>query len=234
LARYKDAIATFAAGDLAVIFTPDDTHFEIAKACIAHGMHLCVTKPLVHTLAQHRELAALALRHGVMSYVEVHKRCDPIYVDARARLRKFGDFSLFQAFMSQPKKQLTTFASWAGVSSDISFYLNSHHVDYHCWCMQGVATPVSVCASASTGVASATLGRECADSITLMVQWRNNGSGSLGTATCDVPFPRCICVTVCAGTRRRGRPAPATCTGAKMPPWSPRSHSDCMRTILAS
>ena len=95
--RYKDAIATFSAGDLAIVFTPDDTHFTIAKACLEHGMHVCVTKPLVHTLAQHRELAALALDRGVLSYVEVHKRCDPMYVDARARLRTFGDFSFFQA-----------------------------------------------------------------------------------------------------------------------------------------
>jgi D-galacturonate reductase len=113
---YKDAIATFVPGDLAIIFTPDDSHFEIAKACIEHGMHVCVTKPLVQTLQQHQELAALALERGVMSYVEVHKRWDPIYIDARARLRSFGDFSFFQAFMSQPKKQLKTFSSWAGIS----------------------------------------------------------------------------------------------------------------------
>jgi D-galacturonate reductase len=180
---YKDAIATFAPGDLAIIFTPDDSHFDIAKACIEHGMHLCVTKPLVQTLQQHRDLAALALDRGVLSYVEVHKRWDPIYLDARARLRAFGDFSFFQAFMSQPKKQLKTFAGWAGLSSDISFYLNSHHVDYHCWCMQGIAKPVTVSASASTGVASAALSRDCADSITLMVQWRNEASGNLGVAT---------------------------------------------------
>ena len=180
---YKDAIATFAPGDLAIIFTPDDSHFDIAKACIEHGMHLCVTKPLVQTLQQHRDLAALALDRGVLSYVEVHKRWDPIYLDARARLRAFGDFSFFQAFMSQPKKQLKTFAGWAGLSSDISFYLNSHHVDYHCWCMQGIAKPVAVSASASTGVASAALSRDCADSITLMVQWRSEASGNLGVAT---------------------------------------------------
>jgi D-galacturonate reductase len=58
---YKDAILTFVPGDLAIFFTPDDSHFEIAKACIEHGMHVCVTKPLVQTLQQHRELAALAL-----------------------------------------------------------------------------------------------------------------------------------------------------------------------------
>lgn len=31
--------------------------------------------------------------------------------------------------MSQPKSQLETFKSWAGIDSDISYYLNSHHID---------------------------------------------------------------------------------------------------------
>lgn len=31
--------------------------------------------------------------------------------------------------MSQPKFQLETFKSWAGIDSDISYYLNSHHID---------------------------------------------------------------------------------------------------------
>ena len=35
--------------------------------------------------------------------------------------------------------QLDTFAAWAGRSSDISFYLNSHHIDFHCWAMLGMA-----------------------------------------------------------------------------------------------
>ena len=33
--------------------------------------------------------------------------------------------------MSQPKLQLSTFKAWAGLSSDISYYLNSHHIDFH-------------------------------------------------------------------------------------------------------
>lgn len=40
---------------------------------------------------------------------EVHKRWDPIYTDARDRLRKLGDMSYFTAYMSQPKIQLETF-----------------------------------------------------------------------------------------------------------------------------
>jgi hypothetical protein len=33
----------------------------------------------------------------------------------------------------QPKQQLQTFKDWAGKSSDISYYLNSHHIDFHEW-----------------------------------------------------------------------------------------------------
>jgi D-galacturonate reductase len=56
--------------------------------------------------------------------------------------------------MSQPKTQLDTFKSWAGVESDISYYLNSHHVDIHCWIVEGKYKPVQVTASASTGIAT--------------------------------------------------------------------------------
>ena len=40
-------------GDIASLFTPDDTHFEIAKATLEKGIHLMVTKPVVKTLQEH-------------------------------------------------------------------------------------------------------------------------------------------------------------------------------------
>ena len=69
--------------------------------------------------------------------LEVHKRWDQIYADAREKIRTLGDFSFFNSYMSQPKHQLTTFRAWAGKSSDISYYLNSHHVDFLCWALNG-------------------------------------------------------------------------------------------------
>lgn len=44
------------------------------------------------------------------------------------RSAAIGDFSFFTSYMSQPKSQLETFRAWAGIDSDISYYLNSHHV----------------------------------------------------------------------------------------------------------
>jgi D-galacturonate reductase len=179
---YETAIASFRPGDVAVIFTPDDTHYTIAMECIQRGMHVMVTKPIVQNLQDHLKLAAAAKKHNVLVAVEVHKRLDPFYADARDRARAtLGDFQYLYAYMSQPKHQLDTFAAWAGKSSDISYYLNSHHVDWSEWTLAGIARPVRVTATASTGIATAR-GMETEDSITLTVQWENLVKKTLGCA----------------------------------------------------
>ena len=134
-------------------------------------------------LKEHEALIDAANRHEVLVAVEVHKRWDPIYVDARDRIRSLGDFSFINAYMSQPKKQLATFRHWAGKSSDISYYLNSHHVDFHTWSIGDFAHPVSVVATASSGVADhSPFEINTEDTITLTTQWKNNESQNLGTA----------------------------------------------------
>jgi hypothetical protein len=113
----------------------------------------------------------------------------------------------FVPVLFQPKIQLETFRAWAGISSDISFYLNSHHVDLHEWILSGKARPVRVHAMAATGVARAVLGRECEDTISINATWLNLASGSTGmiisanscvTTACLV-FPEVffICVRLC-------------------------------------
>ena len=178
---YKEAIDSMKKGSAVLIFTPDDTHFEIAKYALEKGMHTLVAKPLVKTTKEHQELAKLAEENNLLLMLEVHKRFDPIYADARDNIQSFGEFSYFNSYMSQPKSQLDTFISWAGISSDISYYLNSHHVDFLCWAVKDFAKPVSVVANASSGVASKKLKRDVEDTITLTVQWENE-SGALGTS----------------------------------------------------
>uniref|UniRef100_A0A7S4VCI2 Gfo/Idh/MocA-like oxidoreductase N-terminal domain-containing protein n=1 Tax=Alexandrium monilatum TaxID=311494 RepID=A0A7S4VCI2_9DINO len=180
---FRPAAGSFQPGDCAIIFTPDDTHLEIALACIERGMHVLITKPPVKTLEDHRTLMAAAAKHNVLVQIEVHKRFDPIYLDACDRIQNLGPFSYFTSYMSQPKHQLETFKAWAGKSSDISYYLNSHHVDFHVWTQRGRSRPVTVTALGSTGVAEKRLdGVKTEDTITLTVQWQNLADGSLGHA----------------------------------------------------
>jgi D-galacturonate reductase len=177
---WRKALEALRPGDCVIIFTPDDLHFEMAEAAAERGLNVLVAKPIVKTTAEHDALIKLAGDHKVTIAVEFHKRWDPVYADARTRLRSLGDLSYFTSYMSQPKSQLDSFRAWAGKSSDISYYLNTHHIDFHCWTMEGLGRPVSVMASSSNGVAEG-LGLPAEDSITLMVDWQNN-SGTRATA----------------------------------------------------
>ncbi|UJR37077.1 hypothetical protein I4U23_029781 [Adineta vaga] len=180
---YIQALDTFKPGDACVIFTPDDTHYDMALEAIRRGIHVMITKPAVKTLAEHRKLYEEAKKNNVLVTIEVHKRFDPMYSDARDRIREsLGDFSYFYSFMSQPKFQLDTFRSWAGISSDISYYLNSHHIDFHMWSLYSRARPMRVTAMGSTGVAKSQFNIDTEDIITLTVQWINLSSQTIGTA----------------------------------------------------
>ncbi len=178
---YLAAMDELQPGDIVTVFTPDDTHFDIAMEAVDRALHVLIAKPIVKKLEEHLALADAARRNGVLVAMEVHKRWDPIYADARDRIRQLGEFSFFSSFMSQPKYQLQTFRSWAGRSSDISYYLNAHHIDFNVWSVGHLARPLSVTALASTGVARRE-GIEAEDTITLGVQWENIQSGSLASA----------------------------------------------------
>jgi len=181
---YLKAMATMKKGDLVVIFTPDNTHFQIALHAVQRGLHVLIAKPAVKTLNEHQELLKEAQQRECLVAVEYHKRWDPCYADARERMaNQLGDFNFFQAYMAQPKLQLETFKHWAGKASDISYYLNSHHIDIHCWGMKHKARPIRVTAAASTGVANKIVNApNCEDTITLLVDWENLQSKTRGHA----------------------------------------------------
>jgi D-galacturonate reductase len=172
---YKSAIDALSQGDAVTIFTPDPTHHLIALYAIRKGIHVLITKPATKTLEHHQELLAEARKNNVFVYIEHHKRFDPAYADARHRARtQLGDFNYFNSYMSQPKSQLKTFAAWAGKDSDISYYLNSHHIDIN-ESMVPDYKPVRVTASGAKGIA-VELGcvPETEDTITLLVDWVNS------------------------------------------------------------
>ena len=167
----EESIKHITKGSAVLIFTPDDTHFEIAKYALESGMQVLVAKPLVKTVQEHQTLMQLSEQNDLLLMLEVHKRFDPLYADAVDEIRTLGDFSHFNAYMSQPKSQLETFKAWAGISSDISYYLNAHHIDLLAWALQDIAKPISVYAVASFGVAEKILDRTVEDTITLTVTW---------------------------------------------------------------
>jgi len=177
---YIEAIDALSPGDAITIFTPDTTHFPIALYAIKKGIHVLITKPATKKLEDHLTLLEEAKKHKVFVYVEHHKRYDPVYWDAKAKAKTLGDFNYFYSYMSQPKSQLETFKAWAGRDSDISYYLNSHHIDIcDVLVSQNGWRPAKVTASGSKGTAVA-LGcvEETEDTITLLVDWVNELPGN--------------------------------------------------------
>ncbi|MFM8581559.1 MAG: Gfo/Idh/MocA family protein, partial [Planctomycetaceae bacterium] len=71
--------------DWVAIATPDDRHFEAARACLQAGRHVLLEKPSVLTLAELDELDRIARQQGVLAKVVYHKLLDPDH----KRLRTF-------------------------------------------------------------------------------------------------------------------------------------------------
>lgn len=63
--------------DAVCIATPDDRHFEPAKAALRAGKHVLIEKPSVLSLDKLDELTRLAEANGVLAKVVYHKLADP-------------------------------------------------------------------------------------------------------------------------------------------------------------
>ncbi len=72
--------------DVVCVATPDDRHFEPARAVLAAGKHVLVEKPSVLTLAELDELTRLAERNGVLAKVVYHKLADPDHKKLRTHV----------------------------------------------------------------------------------------------------------------------------------------------------
>lgn len=55
--------------DAVSIAVPTQAHFDVARDCIAHGLHVLIEKPIAETLAQADELIRLAAEHNVVLQV---------------------------------------------------------------------------------------------------------------------------------------------------------------------
>lgn len=61
---------------LCVVATPNDSHFELARACLLAGRHVVVDKPFAPTLGEAKELVRLAAECGRLITVYTERRYD--------------------------------------------------------------------------------------------------------------------------------------------------------------
>ena len=91
LSDFRKVLGTVQA---AVIAVPTDLHHEVARACLEHGLHVLVEKPLAATLEQADDLVDLALQRKLTlqvghvqrysgAFQALAQRVDkPLYIDA--------------------------------------------------------------------------------------------------------------------------------------------------------
>ena len=72
--------------DAVCIATPDDRHFDGARAALAAGKHVLIEKPSVLRLQELDELVELARAKGVLARVVYHKLADPDHKKLRTHV----------------------------------------------------------------------------------------------------------------------------------------------------
>jgi len=99
-AFFQDYRDTLDVADAAVIAVPTNHHYAIARACIAHGLHVLIEKPIASTVAQADALIRLAKKRKVVlqvghverynrGFAAISERLDrPMYIETE-RLAPF-------------------------------------------------------------------------------------------------------------------------------------------------
>lgn len=166
----------------AVVATPDDTHFAIAKTLVEAGCHTLVVKPLTPRLSEAIELAALAHERKVYGAVEFHKRYDESNLLARRLLQEGAIGSPVAAeveFSQRIDIPTRVFRDWAA-RSNVFQYLGVHYVDLIRF-VTGYQ-PVAVTAVGS-GNELRKLGIDTPDTVQALIIWqqRENATARFGS-----------------------------------------------------
>lgn len=76
VARSLDELLSDKTIQLCVVATPNDSHFELAQACLLAGRDVVVDKPFAPTLKESEELVRIAAEHGRLITVYQDRRWD--------------------------------------------------------------------------------------------------------------------------------------------------------------
>lgn len=127
-----DKVFANTAIDLAVIATPNVTHFELAKNALNSGKHVVVDKPFTTTIAEACKLIALAARQRRLLSVFQSRRWDADFLTLRQVLASdcLGDVayleSRYDRFRPEVKKR---WRELPGAASGIWYDLGAHLAD---------------------------------------------------------------------------------------------------------
>jgi scyllo-inositol 2-dehydrogenase (NADP+) len=132
---------------LIVVASPNDTHYAIARQCLAAGRDVVVDKPLTPTLSEALELVKFAREHGRILTVYHNRRFDGDFQSVRLVLAS-GHLGRVVRFESnydrfRPQLKLNAWRERIGPGSGVFFDLAPHLIDH---ALQLFGTPLAVLA----------------------------------------------------------------------------------------
>lgn len=175
--------------DFVSIVTPNDTHFEVARAFAAAGISVVCDKPLVHTSAQANELVQTVAKSGVVFAVTYNYSGYPLVKHAASLVRSGKLGTIRKVFVEYHQGWLATAlesggqkqADWrtdparsgaAGAVGDIGT-----HAENLVATITGLEME-SLCADLTTFVP----GRRLDDDAAILIRYKG---GAKGTLTCS-------------------------------------------------
>ncbi len=143
----RERITTHPDVDLVVIASTNETHLPFAKSALLAGKDVVVDKPFTLTLADARELAALAKKQGRLLAVFQNRRWDSSFLGAREILRAgtLGEISQYESHYDRFRPAVR--ARWRelpGPGAGLWYDLGPHLIDQ---ALELMGLPDSVLAS---------------------------------------------------------------------------------------
>lgn len=130
---FEDMLGELSPRQAVVVAVPDQLHYGMVKAALAHDQHVLCVKPLVLKYEQAVELEKEAYEKGLFIGVEYHKRFDRRALVARRNyeLGHFGEFVMGEAKMIEPYLyRSSNFQNWFTTDKTDPFvYVGCHYVD---------------------------------------------------------------------------------------------------------
>lgn len=118
---------------LAVIATPNTSHFELARQCLLGGCHVIVDKPFATTYAEAAELVSLAKQSGLVLSVYQNRRWDGDFktVSNLIETSALGRIVMYESHFDRyrPKPQPEAWREQVGAGSGVLFDLGPHLID---------------------------------------------------------------------------------------------------------
>jgi predicted dehydrogenase len=133
IARSLDEVLADKSIDLAVVSTPNETHFVLAKRVLEAGKHVVIDKPFAPTSEEARELGQLAKSKGLLAIPFHNRRWDGDFQTVRKLLQQgaIGRLVTFESHFDRfrPIPRENTWKEAENPANGMLFDLGPHLVD---------------------------------------------------------------------------------------------------------